>query len=206
MSKMKKLIATSGFAFCLLTGTNGMAVANILWVPQSGDHLTTVGGYSILEYRNAGLGGDEWDVSGIGTDGGDGPSQLWLFDPPNTASVTFSVQSTAVSFMMSGDNNDGYGEFLVDGNSMGTFDLYNIGDQSLIVSGLTMGNHTISVIQTSQKNIDSSAYNIAIYGGAALQTPVPEPSMTALFGVGMACLGVTRRREEVACWHSDQNS
>jgi hypothetical protein len=60
--------------------------------------------------------------------------------------------------MMTGDFNDGYADFLVDGINVGRFDLFNLGNQSLIVSDLTEGIHTIAVSQVGQKNpnIDSS--------------------------------------------------
>lgn len=66
----------------------------------------------------------DWTVTGSGSDGGNGSSEPWLFDAPNTASVTFSVSGTAVSFMMNGDFNDGFAELKVEGTSVGTFDLF----------------------------------------------------------------------------------
>jgi len=189
---MKRKISLCIIGILFLAFMGGDAFAYTLqWVPESGDYLTTVGGYSILEYKNARTGGYDWTVTGSGADGGNGSSQLWLFDPPNTASVTFSVASHAISFMMAGDYNDGYAKFVVDGIDVGTFDLYNLGNQSLLVLGLPYGIHTIEVVQVGAKNPNSSDDHVAIYGGAAI---VPEPSSLLLcFLVGLLLYSMRKK-------------
>jgi len=80
----------------------------------------------------------------------------------------FSQPSTAVAFVMDGDDNDGFAEFLFNGQAVGVFDLYNLGEQALIVSGLPNSIHTLKIKLIDQKNPSSRGFDAHIYGGLAL--------------------------------------
>jgi len=93
------------FVFSVHANANG---ATLQWVSESGDALTSVGGYDILEYKDAKCdpcpaSTGDWTISGSGVHAGNS-SQLWLINGAGlTASTTFSVASRGVSFMMAGD-------------------------------------------------------------------------------------------------------
>lgn len=137
--------------FCVvalnLFTTTIVKTQDVSWLDGSGDSLAEIGGLAVKQFKNAGTGGVDWTVIGRGGDGGNGRSQLWLLNAPNTAKLTFMVKSSAVGFMMSGDDNDGYARFVVDGRTVGTFDLYNLGEKTLVVSHLPYSYHTIEVVQ-----------------------------------------------------------
>ncbi len=140
----------------------------VRWVDGSGDRLTTVAGYTVVEYRNAGEGGLEWALAGEGRDGGNGPSQLWLYDAPRRAFTALTAPSEAVAFMTAGDHNDGFATFLVDGVEVGTFDMHRRGEQTLVVEGLDRAAHHLEVRAEGRKSPRSQAAHVAVYGGAAL--------------------------------------
>ena len=140
----------------------------VRWVAGGGDDLTHVGEYVIAEYKNAGEGGIDWTLEGPGYDGGNGTSQLWLLTGPKTASVRFTVPSEAVAFMMVGDHNDGFATLLVDGQEIGTFDLYRRGRQTIVVDQLPYAQHRLTVRYTGQKQARSPGAHVALHGGAAL--------------------------------------
>ena len=118
----------------------------------------------------------DWTIFGTGAQGGDGEAQLWLFDSPNRAIVTFSEKSTAMAFLMSGDHNDGFAEFIVDGKSFGVFDLFELGKKTLVVSSLPFDYHTIQVVHLAKEHPKADGDHIAIFGGAALTNRAPDSS------------------------------
>ena len=220
---MKRIL--SGLAAGLVAGglmaNAASAMPTLQWVNESGDGLTTVGGYTIAEYNDASNTGEttvsaftagDWTVTG--NEYAHGGSQLWLLDGVSTAETTFSVASTGVSFMMTGDHNDGFADFIVDGVTvLANFNLLNLGDMSLVVTGLANTTHTIAVrhldifgTTPSQICLDRIAMqqqpdfacpdHVAIWGGAALETPtgVPAPATLGLLGLGLAGLGLAVRR------------
>ncbi len=198
MSKMKSAFARLVLGAGALVVSQSSIAVSIEWVHQSGDSLTSVGGYDILEYMNAGTGGIDWTLTELGSTGGNGTSQLWLTNAPTSASVTFTVPSSAVSFMIHGDSNDGFAEFFVDYVLLGSFDLYNLGHQSLVVSDLAYSVHTLSVVQTGERNPSSSGDDVAIYGGAAISASVPEPPVAALWLLGLFNLAWISRHKKCA--------
>ena len=175
---------------------NSAVALNLTWVNESSDLLTSVGGYPIVEYKNAGSVNNEWSVTGFSW-GGNGTAQLWLMDPQSSsATTTFSVSSSAMAFMVVGDHNDGFAQFLVDGTLVAEQDMFFLGFKSLIVSGLNDQIHTLQVIQTGRQSPVSLGNHVALLGGAALGTAsVPEPVSTGML-LALACgaLALGKRR------------
>lgn len=179
-SKMVRVAVTVVLASC--ASSFGLEYQ---WVHESQDYPSTIGGLDVLEYRNAERGGGEWSIEGTGTTDGESGRHLYLMDPPNIAWTAFDVGSTAVSFMMYGDHNDGYAAFFVDGVEVCSQDMHNLGGWSLVVTSLPYASHTISVQQLGTQNPLSDGDDIAIDGGAAV---VPEPATLSLVGLGMALM------------------
>lgn len=140
----------------------------VRWVPGSGDHLREVAGYRVESYRDAGLGGLDWTVTGDGPSAGWEHHQLWLYDAPLEATTDLAVASDAVAFMMDGDRNDGWATFLVDGQEVGSFDMYGRRNQTLVVEGLSLRRHTLTVRVDGIKRPRARAAHVALYGGSAL--------------------------------------
>lgn len=192
-----KVCVTLAFA---LSASVAQAVV-IQWVPESGDGLTSVGGRGIVEYNDAFYdagGTGDWAVDG-GVYGGNS-SQLWLLDDVNTASTTFSTASSAVAFMMAGDWNDGLADFLVDGVTvLAGHDMAHLGNQSLIVSGLSFATHTVAVRHLDVPGSSNAppcagggCDHVAIFGAAA----IPEPMTLVLLGIGLVGAGFFSKRQE----------
>ncbi|OQW43113.1 MAG: cell wall anchor protein [Proteobacteria bacterium SG_bin4] len=184
-----------------LISPNALAFS-IEWLPlvtaeRNGNPLS-IQGNPVLEYKNAGKGGIDWVVTGDGPTGGRGIRELWLFDDsaagiPGTSQATtsFSVISNAVGFVMAGDHNDGFAQFFVDGIDVGTFDMYRGGNRILAVTGLDFMAHTLKIVQLGEHNPNSTKGDVAIFGGAAFNTPIaaiPEPQTYAMLLVGLILL------------------
>jgi len=153
-----------------LVSTPGRSIKppDIEWFKGTGRIQPKIGNFVTRQFKNAGRGGKDWTIFGRGSNGGEGSNQLWLFDSPSRAIVNFTEKSTAIAFMMRGDHNDGFARFIVDGKSVGIFDLFQLGNKTLVVSGLPFGYHTIQVVHFGKQNDRSSDDNVALYGGAAL--------------------------------------
>ena len=156
-----------------------------------------INGNSVIEFRNAGPGGIDWDVSGIGPRGGLGARELWLFDNSaagipgvSEATTAFSVISNSVGFIMAGDHNDGFAQFFVDNIDVGTYDMYRTGNRILVVTGLDSVAHSLRIVQLGRHNPNSTKGDVAIFGGAAFNTPaIPEPETYAMLLAGLALIG-----------------
>lgn len=203
---MRKKLA---LLFCFLLGmfcfAGNASALSYEWmdcdvVYSAGD---TIGDFEVIEWKdaqNARYPGNEWEVEGNGSRGGH-TGQLWLFSPTNIASTTFTQESTAVGFMMRGDHNDGMAEYWVDDEYVGTFDLYNsqAKDSALIVNGLDYDTHTLKIIQLGMSELANRNYgHVAIFGGAALSEPVPEPTTMFLLGTGLLGLAMRIRKSNQA--------
>ncbi|MGZ0018863.1 PEP-CTERM sorting domain-containing protein [Nitrosomonas sp. wSCUT-2] len=196
-----------------LISPNALAFS-IEWLPlvtteKNGNPLS-IQGNPVLEYKNAGKGGIDWVVTGDGPTGGRGIRELWLFDDsaagiPGTsqATTTFSVISNAVGFVMAGDHNDGFAQFFVDGVDVGTFDMYRSGNRLLAVTGLDFMAHTLKIVQLGEHNPNSTKGDVAIFGGAAFNTPIaaiPEPQTYAMLLVGLILLAsMVRYQKQRSC-------
>ncbi|MBX3616914.1 PEP-CTERM sorting domain-containing protein [Nitrosomonas sp.] len=186
----------------LLLISPNVSAFSVEWLPlvtteKNGNPLSIYGN-PVLEYRNAGKGGIDWVVTGDGPTGGRGIRELWLFDDsaagiPGTsqATTTFSAISNAVGFVMAGDHNDGFAQFLVDNVDIGTFDMYRAGNRILVVTGLDFMTHTLTIVQLGEHNLNSTKGDVAIFGGAAFNTSIaaiPEPQTYAMLLVGLMLL------------------
>lgn len=160
-----------------------------------------INGNSVIEFRNAGRGGIDWDVSGIGPRGGLGVRELWLFDNSaagilgtSEATTVFSVISNSVGFIMAGDHNDGFAQFFVDNIDVGTYDMYRTGNRILVVTELDSVAHSLRIVQLGRHNPNSTKGDVAIFGGAAFNTPaIPEPEAYAMFLAGLGLIGFVAR-------------
>ncbi len=181
-----------------------------LETPENNGNISSIDGNPVLDYNNAGRGGIDWQVSGIGPTGGLGLRELWLYDDsaagiPGTSVATtlFSVISNSVGFVMAGDHNDGLAQFFVDDINVGTYDLFQTGHRVLVVSGLTSIAHSLRIVQLGQHNPNSAKGDVAIIGGAAFNVPivaVPEPEAYLMVLVGLGVIGLqirSRRRAAI---------
>ena len=189
----------------LLVVSSHASALSTQWIPlgaatRQGNPIE-INGNPVIEYRNAGRGGIDWDVSGIGPRGGLGTRELWLFDNsaagiPGTSEATtaFSVISNSVGFIMAGDHNDGFAQFFVDNIDVGTYDMYRTGNRILVVTELDSVVHSLRIVQLGRHNPDSTKGDVAIFGGAAFNTPaIPEPETYAMLLTGLGLIGFLAR-------------
>lgn len=176
------------------------------WINESRDYSVgeTVGGWEILEYKDAVAYNSNGVWSTYGTSGGgtrsNGASMLWFYYGGSSAEVTFSTPSTAVAFMLESDSNDMYVNLYVDNelvlSNFFMLDLpgiisypdWQVG--TFIVSGLSYATHTVRIA-----NIDTSSYrdDFHIYGAAAVSSvPVPGTLWLLLSGIA-GLIGIKRR-------------
>ena len=181
-----------------------------LETPENNGNISSIDGNPVLDYNNAGRGGIDWQVSGIGPTGGLGLRELWLYDDsaagiPGTSVATtlFSVISNSVGFVMAGDHNDGLAQLCVEDINVGTYELFQTGHRVLVVSGLTSIAHSLRIVQLGQHNPNSAKGDVAIIGGAAFNVPivaVPEPEAYLMVLVGLGVIGLqirSRRRAAI---------
>ncbi|MEL6614920.1 MAG: hypothetical protein AAFQ43_04235, partial [Bacteroidota bacterium] len=121
-----------------------------------------------VDYRDAGEGGLDWQLVGTGSASGNGTRHLFMLEAPLAARVQLAVESEAVAFMMDGDGNEGFATFLVDGQEIGTYDMFNRSMQTLVVTGLPRARHTLEVRVVGEKRRYSHGVHVSMYGGSAL--------------------------------------
>ncbi|SNX58949.1 PEP-CTERM protein-sorting domain-containing protein [Nitrosomonas ureae] len=197
----------------LLLISSHVSALTLGWVPletaENNGNPLHINGKAVLEYKNAGPGGMEWEVSGEGPRGGLGIRELWLFDNsaagiPGTSEATtkFSVSSNSIGFVMAGDHNDGFAQFFVDGIDVGTYDMFQTGNRILMVTGLDSLAHSLRVVQLGLHNPNSTKGDVAIFGGVAFDTltaAIPEPETYAMLlaGLGLLSLVACQKKRNV---------
>ncbi len=205
----------------LLLISSQASALSIEWIPVEStapqEYPASIYGNPVIEYQNAGRGGIDWEVTGIGPRGGWGSRELWLLDDsaagiPGTsqAATQFSVNSNSVGFVMAGDHNDGFAQFFVDDINVGTYDMYQTGWRILVVTGLDSFAHALKIVQLGEHNPHAAKGDVAIFGGAAFNTPVtaiPEPETYLMLLTGLFLLGlVAYRRQRVRCEQIESSS
>lgn len=145
---------------------------------------TPAGGTVSYQYGGDTVGWEQWLYSGKGL----------------TASAKFDVASTAVTFLMVGDYNDGPANYLVDGVHVttenlrfGTTGADGVQWKALIVSGLDYGMHSIGIEFASDTTDFLDEQHIAFFGGAAID--VPEPGTMALFSTALIGVAAVRKKK-----------
>lgn len=191
----------------MLVWTVGVQAYPTQWIGESHDYTVgeTVGGWNILEYKDASYGGGQW--SAIGTVyGGDNNSSsvMWICYSNTGGSVSFGVKSTAVAFMLENDTNDGYADIYVDSEKvfsnyfMQNLPQYHDGPYwtgTLVVSGLTDDYHTIEVLSTPGY---SGRNDVHVYGGAAVSAVTATPVPAAVWLLGSGFLGILGFRRKIS--------
>jgi len=97
---------------------------------------------------------------------------------------------------MAGDHNDGFAQFFVDNIDVGTHDMYRTGNRILVVTELDSIAHSLRIVQLGQHNPNSTKGDVAIFGGAAFDTPiaaVPELETYVMLLAGLSLLGFVAR-------------
>jgi hypothetical protein len=116
-------------------------------------------------------------------------SGLWL-SAGAYAEASFSVRSDTLVVQFEADANDGLAEFIVDGETVGTYETNNVGWFQVVISGLPNAQHTIQVVARGPLAIDSFGA-ISLSGEPQLRSntfrlrvnPVAEGSIGPLGGV-----------------------
>ncbi|MBI5866152.1 MAG: hypothetical protein HZB38_16910 [Planctomycetes bacterium] len=155
--------------------------------PLSGQE--TIGGYRIAQWRDADYRAgsppwyDDWTVNSPGIDGW--PTEIWLRQQGHAASTSTTIPSTDVSIHLTGDDNDGLAEVLVDGVLVARLDMGTPQPGQRAVVFVSMLANTTHMITVQDAGIGPSGFgdDVAILGACALrrdlkwdQPPVPgEP-------------------------------
>jgi hypothetical protein len=167
---MARLLGTVVLAVAMLTGS-ALQGANVLFqatntavylgLPAAQLELSKpltgkekVLDYKVLDWRDADYTAGsppsyaDWTVH-TNTSYIDGnPSEIWMRQQGQWITTTTMVSSTVISIHMTGDNNDGVGEVLIDGTSVAKLNMYNypLSQTVLIIaSNLNYATHVVRV-------------------------------------------------------------
>lgn len=145
----------------------------------------------VVEWRDADdEGSPDWTKTGT-VDGS--ATQAWLRDAGASITTTTTVASTGVTFHLEGDSNDGRVSLLVDGNEVAVIDMFDAGNNRVIVivRNLTLATHTLVIDDLGTSNFGAGD-DIAAWGGAATnQFIIPAVSEWGLVVLALLvfCLG-----------------
>ncbi|MCX6923809.1 MAG: HYR domain-containing protein, partial [Verrucomicrobia bacterium] len=139
--------------------------------------------YKVLDWRDADYlpssppSYADWTVN-PGTSYIDGsPSEIWMRQQGQWITTTTMVSSTVISIHMTGDNNDGVGEVLVDGTSVAKLNMYNypLSQTALIIaSNLNFGVHVVTVKDLGPMP-GQTITDVHTFGAAALRATNSSP-------------------------------
>jgi hypothetical protein len=157
----------------------------------------TVLSHAVLDWRDADYNKsghplyDDWNVFlNGGTIDGD-LNEIWMRKAGQSLWTTTLVPSQIISIHMTGDNNDGLANVLVDGTTVASLNMWNAapgGTVLIIVSGLANTTHTIEIDDASWTGANTDVHT---FGAAALaaspvkwdQPPVPgHPTNNFYYG------------------------
>ena len=136
----------------------------------------TVNGYTILEWLDADYTNPpptykDWVASHPGTIDGCA-TEIWLRGAGQQISTATTVASSIVSIHMTGDDNDGQAEVLVDGVLRAVLDMGTVGLSQtalIIVKGLSPTIHPIIVRDVGFGTVNRLGTDVHTFGAAALQ-------------------------------------
>lgn len=141
----------------------------------------------------------DWTNFNFGTDPWN--QGTWLVTAGSYAQANFSMAADTLLVQFEADGNDGIAEFIVDGISVGTYDTYRLNAEwfQVVISGLSNTAHTLRVKAGLHPGTTLPADDLAIdvFGAIVSGTPVPEPTILAIFGFGLAALALMRRRKGI---------
>jgi hypothetical protein len=110
--------------------------------------------YKVLDWRDAdyvpssALPYADWTVFTNASYIDGNPTEIWMRQQGQWITTTTMVSSTVISVHMTGDDNDGVGEVLVDGTAVARLNMYNwpLSQSALIIaSNLNFGTHIVTV-------------------------------------------------------------
>lgn len=140
-----------------------------------------VKGYTVIDWLDADYNKaghpqyDEWSVSHPGQVQGN-INEIWMRNGTQSIWTATTVGSNIVSIHMTGDNNDGKAEVLVDGVVVAILDMGTAGlpqTALIVVKNLVWNTHTILVRDAGVGPLSRLGDDVATFGAAALQTNQP---------------------------------
>ena len=155
------------------TITLGMSASELEYEnPLSGSE--TVGGYRILEWRDADYAApawyDDWTVSHPGVIDGNA-NEIWMRALGHRIWTSTSVPSSIISIHLTGDSNDGLANVLVDNTLVAQLDMGSnpIDRAFIVVTGLPSGPHQI---QVNDMGFGQMGTDVHTFGAAVLSDQI----------------------------------
>lgn len=145
--------------------------------PLSGTE--TVLGYQLVEWRDADYSWvppnppnyDDWTVSHPGVIDGN-PNEIWMRTAGHSIWTTTSQPGTMVSIHMTGDDNDGLAQVMVDGIEVARLDMYaspNPQSALIIVKSLSNTTHTITINDLGVDPQNPQGDDVHAFGAGTVQ-------------------------------------